>query len=281
MKITLDWLKEHNACAAAREAFAEKFPDGATYTEAQAALHDENRADWSWWLVDALYRGLLDSPADVTAQSVDAHVDMARKIIAGAPPSVIETPTPDAAQIGSSGDGAQIGSSGYGALIGSSGDGAQIGSSGYGARIGSSGYGARIGSSGYGAQIGSSGYGARIGSSGSYAQIGSSGYGALIGSSGSYARIGSSGDDAQIGSSGYAAQIGSSGDAARIVATGENATIVCAGGGARVKSGKGGCFALTWHDGTRNRIVVGYVGEDGIKADTWYRVEDGKLVEAA
>ena len=236
MKITLDWLKEHNACAAAREAFAEKFPDGATYTEAQAALHDENRADWSWWLVDALYRGLLDSPADVTAQSVDAHVDMARRIIAAAPPAVIETPTRGAA---------------------------------------------RIGSSGYGAQIGSSGYGARIGSSGSYAQIGSSGYGALIGSSGSYARIGSSGDDAQIGSSGYAAQIGSSGDAARIVATGENATIVCAGGGARVKSGKGGCFALTWHDGTRNRIVVGYVGEDGIKADTWYRVEDGKLVEAA
>ena len=173
MKITLDWLKEHNACAAARKAFAEKFPDGATYTEAQAALHDENRADWSWWLVDALYRGLLDSPADVTAQSVDAHVDMARKIIAGAPPSVIETPTPD---------------------------------------------------------------GARIGSSGNYAQI---------------------------------------------VATGENATIACAGIGARVKAGQSGCFALAWHDGTRNRIVVGYVGEDGIKADTWYRVEDGKLVEAA
>ena len=227
MKITLDWLKEHNACAAAREAFAEKFPDGATYTEAQAALHDENRADWSWWLVDALYRGLLDSPADVTAQSVDAHVDMASKIIAGAPPSVIETPTPDDARIGSSGSCARIGSSGYDAQIGSSGDDAQIGSSGYDARIGSSGYAARI------------------------------------------------------GSSGYAARIGSSGNRAQIVATGENATIVCAGGGARVKSGKGGCFALTWHDGTRHRIVVGYVGEDGIKADTWYRVEDGKLVEAA
>ena len=209
MKITLDWLKEHNACAAAREAFAEKFPDGATYTEAQAALHDENRADWSWWLVDALYRGLLDSPADVTTQNVDAHVGMARQIIAAAPPAVIETSTPDAAQIGSSGN--------Y----------------------------------------------ARIGSSGNDAQIGSSGNAAQIGSSGNYARIGSSGNYAQI------------------VATGENATIACAGIGARVKAGQSGCFALAWHDGTRNRIVVGYVGEDGIKADTWYRVEDGKLVEAA
>ncbi len=203
MKITLDWLNERNACAAAREAFAKTFPDGATYAEVQAALHAENCTDWSRWLVDALYRGLLDNPADVTAQSVDAHVDMARKIVAAAP-------TSDAA--------------------------AQIGSSGYGAQIGSSGYGARIGSSGH---------------------------------------------DARIGSSGHAARIGSSGDDARIVATGENATIACAGLGARVKAGRNGCFALTWYDGNRNRIVVGYVGEDGIKADTWYRVEDGKLVEAA
>lgn len=82
MKITLDWLAERDACAAAREAFAEKFPDGATYTEAQAALHDENRADWSWWLVDALYRGLLDSPADVTMQNVDAHCAKSRSSVA-------------------------------------------------------------------------------------------------------------------------------------------------------------------------------------------------------
>ena len=182
VKITLDWLAERDACAAARKAFAGRFPDGATYVEVQAALHAENRADWSRWLVDALYRGLLDSPADVTTQNVDAHVGMARQIIAAAPPAVIETSTPDAAQIGSSGN---------------------------------------------------------------------------------YARIGSSGNYAQI------------------VATGENATIACAGIGARVKAGQSGCFALAWHDGTRNRIVVGYVGEDGIKADTWYRVEDGKLVEAA
>jgi hypothetical protein len=43
------------------------------------------------------------------------------------------------------------------------------------------------------------------------------------------------------------------------------------------KAGENGCFALCWHDGKRNRIVVGYVGEDGIEADTFYRVADGKL----
>ena len=245
MKITLDWLVQRDACATAREAFARRFPEGATYVEVQAALHAEHRADWSWWLVDAIYRDLLENPAEVTTQSVGAHVDISNKIIAASPLAVIETPTTDAAQIGSSG------------------------------------YAARIGSSGYYARIGSSGHAAQIGSSGDYARIGSSGRAAQIGSSGDDARIGSSGRAAQIGSSGRAAQIGSSGNAARIVATGENATITCAGIGARVKAGRNGCFALTWYDGNRNRIVVGYVGEDGIKADTWYRVEAGKLVEAA
>ena len=272
MKITLDWLVQRDACATAREAFARRFPEGATYVEVQAALHAEHRADWSWWLVDAIYRDLLENPAEVTTQSVGAHVDISNKIIAASPLAVIETPTTDAAQIGSSGYAARIGSSGYAARIGSSGHAAQIGSSGDAAQIGSSGDAARIGSSGHAAQIGSSGYDARIGSSRHAAQIGSSG---------DDARIGSSGDDARIGSSGDAAQIGSSGDDARIVATGENATIACAGLGARVKAGRNGCFALTWYDGNRNRIVVGYVGEDGIKADTWYRVEAGKLVEAA
>ena len=102
MKITLDWLVQRDACATAREAFARRFPEGATYVEVQAALHAEHRADWSWWLVDAIYRDLLENPAEVTTQSVGAHVDISNKIIAASPLAVIETPTTDAAQIGSS-----------------------------------------------------------------------------------------------------------------------------------------------------------------------------------
>ena len=48
----------------------------------------------------------------------------------------------------------------------------------------------------------------------------------------------------------------------------------------RAKAGQNGCIALCWYDGTRNRIVIGYVGENGIEADTFYRVTDGKLVRA-
>jgi hypothetical protein len=46
------------------------------------------------------------------------------------------------------------------------------------------------------------------------------------------------------------------------------------------KAGPDGAFALAYKDGERARILVGTVGEDGIKPDTWYRVTNGKLVEA-
>src|SRR5579885_2481556 len=134
-------------------------------------------------------------------------------------------------------------------------------------------------SSGSFAQIGSSGNSAKIGSSGYSAKIGSSGYSAQIGSSGDYAQIGSSGDSAQIGSSGDYAQIGSSGNYAKIEASGKKSIIVAFGYKAIAKAGDDGCIALAWWDEKRPRLAVGYVGE-GLKADTWYRVENGVLVEA-
>ena len=216
----------------------------------------------------------------------------------------VKTTSKDSAKIGSSGDYAQIGSSGYSAKIGSSGYSAQIGSSGYSAKIGSSGdyakigssgdssqigssgdY-AKIGSSGYSAQIGSSGYSAQIGSSGDYAKIGSSGYSAQIGSSGDYAQIGSSGDYAKIGSSGYSAQIGSSGDYAKITSTGKDSVICCAGNNSIAKAKIGSWITLSeWKfDEVKGHSVpvcvkTEYVDGEKIKADTFYKLENGEFVE--
>ena len=207
---------------------------------------------------------------------IKACVDFVlEKTIAEAPSENVDSG--NSAQIGSSGNSAKIGSSGNYAQIGSSGNYAQIGSSGNSAQIGSSGYSAQIGSSGYSAKIGSSGNYAKIGSSGNYAQIGSSGYSAKIGSSGNYAKI---------GSSGYSAQIGSSGDSAKINCTGSDSVICCAGHGSVVKAPVGCWITLAeWkYDGAKQRCVpvcvkTEYVDGEKIKADTPYKLENGKFVE--
>ena len=126
----------------------------------------------------------------------------------------------------------------------------------------------------------------QIGSSGDYAKIGSSGYSAQIGSSGYSAQIGSSGDYAKIGSSGYSAQIGSSGDYAQINSTGEDSVIMCAGDESRAKAKTGSWITLAewkWSD-KKNRYIpvcvkTEYVDGEKIKADTWYKLENGKFVE--
>ena len=121
---------------------------------------------------------------------------------------------------------------------------------------------------------------------GDSAQIGSSGNSARIGSSGDYARIGSSGDYAQIGSSGYSAQIGSSGDSARIDSTGVDSVICCAGHGCTVKAKIGSWITLAEWEYSEEKgrsvprcVKTEYVDGEKIKADTWYRLENGEFVE--
>ena len=99
---------------------------------------------------------------------------------------------------------------------------------------------------------------------------GSSGYSAQIGSSGDYAKIGSSGDYAKIGSSGYYA---------KITAAGKDSIVAIAANGCSVRMGERGAFAIPyWSEETGWEFITGKVGRDGILANTWYKVENGKLV---
>ena len=110
---------------------------------------------------------------------------------------------------------------------------------------------------------------------------------AQIGSSGNYAQIGSSGYSAKIGSSGYSAQIGSSGDSAQINSSGEDSVICCAGNRSAVKAKAGSWITLAeWeYSDEKGRYIphcvkTEYVDGEKIKADTWYRLKNGKFVEA-
>ena len=250
--ITKDLLRKWHACSDGYAWFARRFPGGATYVEVQRALRADGRCADAQWLAANVSARLFRHPQFASEWAED---------LALATSELIEQTDPAAIVQSSSASCAQIGSSGYRAQIGSSGNYAQIGSS------------------GYRAQIGSIGYYAQIGSSGNDARIASSGNDAQIGSSGNYARIASSGNDARIGSSGDYARIGSSGNDARINAEGSGSVVVCAGYRAVARAGSNGAIALTWLDGIRHRIAVGYVGE-GLKADTWYGLDEtGQFVE--
>ena len=73
-----------------------------------------------------------------------------------------------------------------------------------------------------------------------------------------------------------------SGDYSKLAASG-NYSIVCAAAhGCTAKAGENGTIVLSrWAEKEKRwRVTVGYVGEDGIKADTWYSLNDnGEMVE--
>jgi hypothetical protein len=98
--------------------------------------------------------------------------------------------------------------------------------------------------------------------------------------------IGSSGYYAQIGSSGYYAKIGSSGDSAKITSEGEDSVICCAGHNSIVKAKKGSWITLSeWEKSfEKDRwipkcVKTKFVDGEIIKADKFYRLENGKFVE--
>ena len=78
------------------------------------------------------------------------------------------------------------------------------------------------------------------------------------------------------GDSGHASATGYYGHAS---ATGYSGWAVVGYSG-KAKAKENGVLTLLWLDGKRPRVTVAYVGEDGIKADTWYAVDaKGKIVE--
>ena len=79
MKITLDWLKEKNACGEARREFAKRFPEGAEYQDVLDALAAENNFEWAYWLMHAA--GPVDTVLEVEELTAEASLFFAGKVI--------------------------------------------------------------------------------------------------------------------------------------------------------------------------------------------------------
>ena len=117
-----------------------------------------------------------------------------------------------------------------------------------------------------------------------YAQLASSGYSAQLASSGYYAQLASSGDSAQLASSGDYAKLASSGYSAQLASSGKHSIVAAIGAHSIVKGATGNWLVLAewaWIDGEYKPACVKTVQVDGknIKADTWYKLENGEFVE--
>ena len=110
-------------------------------------------------------------------------------------------------------------------------------------------------------------------SSGDYAQNASSG---------DYAKNASSGNNTQNASSGYNAKNASSGNRAKNACYGKHSVIASAGVNGIAKGVIGTWISLAEFDGNYKCIgfATGCIGQDGLKPDTWYRAEGGKLVQS-
>ena len=145
----------------------------------------------------------------------------------------------------------------------------------------SSGNYAQQASSGNYAQQASSGDRAQQASSGNCAKQASSGNCAKQASSGDRAQQASSGNRAQQASSGDFAKQASSGDRAQHVCEGENSVIASSGRQTKAKGVKGTWISLAeYNNGECVGFATGCIGKEKLKPDTWYKAENGKLVEA-
>ena len=107
-----------------------------------------------------------------------------------------------------------------------------------------------------------------------------SGYRSRIAASGDGSRLAASGDDSQIAASGDGSQIAASGYRSRIAASGDGSIAMSAGINSFASAGKNGCIVLTRWDGERYRAHVAYVGENGIKENTLYTLNNsGEFIE--
>jgi len=119
-------------------------------------------------------------------------------------------------------------------------------------------------------------------SSGYSSKAASSGDASTAASSGDASKAASSGNSSTAASSGNASKAASSGNFSKAASSGKDTIAMVAGLNGSAKAGENGLFVLCWFDDTskRNRTITGYVGEGGIKADTWYCCdENGNLVE--
>jgi hypothetical protein len=177
-------------------------------------------------------------------------------------------------KLAASGNYSQLAASGYSSKLAASGGFSQLAASGNSSKLAASGEFSKLAASGYSSQLAASGDSSKLAASGNYSQLAASG---------ESSQLAASGESSQLASSGDYSQLAASGSYSKLAASGDSSIAICVGIDGIVSAGENGCIALTWWDGSKHsyRIEVGYVGENGIKPNTPYRLNDEHKFEEA
>nr|WP_113866860.1 hypothetical protein [Brenneria salicis]NMN90201.1 hypothetical protein [Brenneria salicis ATCC 15712 = DSM 30166]RBP62175.1 hypothetical protein DES54_11846 [Brenneria salicis ATCC 15712 = DSM 30166]RLM31207.1 hypothetical protein BHG07_06780 [Brenneria salicis ATCC 15712 = DSM 30166] len=240
--------------------FLRRFPQGGDYQAVHHALMCDGYIEWLESLVEYSYALSFDTPAFI-AQEMQTTQTMVTQLTTGGNGIVQVNARCPVAKPAANPYGVQFATGDAALDIGCIGPHSQIALSGANNFMGNSGDGAGIASVGYAGQLVNAGFAVRISNSGSRCRIGNLGGRARISNSGNAAKI-SSGDDVSINM------------------TGENAVLLSSGKVNTLILGKGGCAALSYHDGVRTRFLVVYEGENGIMAGVKYRINSAFALEA-
>ena len=263
IQITKDWLRPHKTCLSGLRWFSAKFPEGGEFEEVYKALRADGRYDDSDWLCAHVFMDLplVESlPLRVKIYGADKAVIEA-EVAAGA----LNCTTGDWTHAATTGKGAHAAATGKGAHAAATGDSAHAATTGYSAHAATTGYSAHAATTGDHARAATTGEGAHAAATGDSAHAATTGDSAHAATTGYSAHAATTGDHARAATTGYSAHAATTGTQSIAAAIGFEST-ACAG--------EDGAIVLAYFDGTRPRLVVGYVGENGIKAGVVYKLDD-------
>ena len=181
-----------------------------------------------------------------------------------------------------SGDSSKLAASGDSSKLAASGESSQLVASGNYSKLVASGDSSKLAASGESSQLAASGDYSKLAASGDSSKLAASGFYSQLAASGDYSKLAASGDSSKLAASGNYSQLAASGDSSKLAASGDYSIAISVGVDSRVKGGTNCALALTrWVESEkRYRIIVAYVGENGINPDTWYELnKDGKFIE--
>jgi hypothetical protein len=186
--------------------------------------------------------------------------------------------TGDYAHSSTTGDYAHSSTTGYAAHSSTTGYAAHSSTTGYAAHSSTTGNDAHSSTTGNDAHSSTTGYAAHSSTTGNAAHSSTTGDYAHSSTTGDYAHSSTTGNAAHSSTTGDYAHSSTTGYAAHSSTTGYDAVSACLGYNGKAKSSNG-VLVMSYHDGKRRRVAVGYVGE-GIDSDQWYSVnEHGEFIK--